>query len=77
MSLSEDFLYGFASAAFQVEGAAKEGGRGVSIWDEFCATPGRIADGSNGDVACDSFHKWTQDIALLKEYGMSTSHGKT
>lgn len=72
MSLSDDFLYGFASAAFQVEGAAREGGRGVSIWDEFCATPGRIADGSNGDVACDSFHKWRQDIALLKEYGMSS-----
>jgi beta-glucosidase len=72
MSLSDDFLYGFASAAFQVEGAAREGGRGVSIWDEFCATPGRIADGSNGDVACDSFHKWRQDIALLKEYGQST-----
>jgi Glycosyl hydrolase family 1 len=69
MSLPSDFLNGFASAAFQVEGAAKEGGRGLSIWDEFCATPGRIADGSNADVACDSYHKWRQDIALLKQYG--------
>jgi beta-glucosidase len=71
MSLPSDFLNGFASAAFQVEGAAKEGGRGLSIWDTFCATPGRIADGSNGDVACDSYHKWKQDIALLKQYGAS------
>ena len=71
MSLPADFLNGFASAAFQVEGAASEGGKGLSIWDEFCATPGRIADGSNGDVACDSYHKWRQDIALLKEYGIA------
>ena len=69
MALPADFLNGFASAAFQIEGAAKEGGRGLSIWDTFCATPGRIADGSNGDVACDSYHKWQQDIALLKQYG--------
>jgi beta-glucosidase/6-phospho-beta-glucosidase/beta-galactosidase len=69
MSLPADFLNGFASAAFQVEGATKEDGRGPSIWDDFCATPGRIADGSNGDVACDSYHKWRQDIALLKQYG--------
>src|SRR5271170_1752029 len=71
MSLPAGFLNGFASAAFQVEGATKEAGRGLSIWDKFCATPGRIADGSNGDVACDSYHKWRQDIALLKEYGAS------
>ena len=69
MSLPANFLNGFASAAFQVEGAAKEGGRGRSIWDTFCATPGRIADGSNGDVSCDSYHKWKQDISLLKQYG--------
>jgi hypothetical protein len=69
MSLPSDFLNGFASAAFQVEGATKEDGRGPSIWDHFCATPGRISDGSNGDVACDSYHKWRQDIALLKQYG--------
>jgi beta-glucosidase len=75
MSLPADFLNGFASAAFQVEGAAKEGGKGLSIWDEFCATPGRIADGSNGDVACDSYHKWRQDIALLKEYGTFPQSG--
>src|SRR5579862_111940 len=74
MSLPANFLNGFASAAFQVEGAAKEGGRGRSIWDTFCATPGRIADGSNGDVACDSYHKWRQDIALLKEYGIFQHH---
>jgi beta-glucosidase/6-phospho-beta-glucosidase/beta-galactosidase len=69
MALPEGFLNGFASAAYQIEGAAKEDGRGASIWDTFCATPGRIADGSNGDVACDSYHKWRQDIALLKQYG--------
>jgi len=73
MSLPADFLNGFASAAFQVEGATSEDGRGPSIWDAFCATPGRIADGSNGDVACDSYHKWRQDIALLKQYGIALS----
>lgn len=73
MSLPSGFLNGFASSAFQIEGAAKDGGRGLSIWDTFCATPGRIADRSNADVACDSYHKWRKDIALLKEYGTNPS----
>lgn len=73
MSLPSGFLNGFASSAFQLEGAAKEGGRGLPIWDIFCATPGRIADGSNADVACDSYHKRRKDIALVKEYGTHPS----
>ena len=56
-------------ASFQIEGATNEDGRGPSIWDEFSRTPGKIADGRNGDVACDSYHRWREDIDLLKQYG--------
>ena len=55
--------------SYQVEGAATEGGRGPSIWDTFCKIPGKIADGSSGDVACDSYHRTAEDISLLKETG--------
>jgi beta-glucosidase len=56
-------------ASYQIEGGAKDGGRGPSIWDTFCEIPGKIADGSSGAVACDSFHRTSEDIALLKEAG--------
>ncbi|KAK4500971.1 hypothetical protein PRZ48_006777 [Zasmidium cellare] len=68
-TLPADFLWGFATASYQIEGAAHEGGRGDSIWDTFCNIPGKIADGSNGDVACDSYHRWKEDIELLKSLG--------
>jgi len=67
--LSKDFLWGFATASYQIEGAPEEDGRGPSIWDSFCKIPGKIADGSSGDVACDSYHRTAEDIALLKETG--------
>lgn len=62
----KDFLWGAATAAYQIEGGAKEGGKGPSIWDTFSHTPGKVARGENGDVACDSFHRWREDIALLQ-----------
>ncbi|EXJ63725.1 beta-glucosidase [Cladophialophora yegresii CBS 114405] len=68
-ALPADFLWGFATAAYQIEGGATADGRGPSIWDTFCKTPGKIADGSSGDVACDSYHRTAQDIALLKQTG--------
>ncbi|MCJ1253642.1 hypothetical protein MMC24_001454 [Lignoscripta atroalba] len=69
MSLPSDFLWGFATASYQIEGGANEDGRGPSIWDAFCKIPGKIADGSSGDVACDSYHHIDEDIALLKQTG--------
>lgn len=68
-SLPKDFLWGFATASYQIEGAPEEDGRGPSIWDTFCKIPGKIADGSSGDVACDSYHRTTEDIALLRQTG--------
>lgn len=62
----ETFLWGAASAAYQIEGGAVEGGRGPSIWDTFSHIPGKVARDENGDVACDSFHRWPDDVAALK-----------
>ncbi|WDE10259.1 GH1 family beta-glucosidase [Thalassomonas haliotis] len=66
--LSADFTYGVATASFQIEGGAEH--RLASIWDRFCATPGKIADGSNGEVACDHFNLWRQDIELIDSLGV-------
>lgn len=63
------FEWGCATAAFQIEGGASEGGKLPSIWDDFCAQPGRIKDGSDGQVACDHYHRYPQDIALMAELG--------
>ena len=65
-----NFLWGAASAAYQIEGGVKEGGRGRSIWDVFSHTPGRIRNGDHGDVACDSYHRWREDIRLAREMGL-------
>lgn len=61
-----DFIWGCSTASFQIEGAAGEDGRGPSIWDDFCRKPGKIFDGSDGVVACDSYHRIGEDISLLK-----------
>ncbi|MBA3943983.1 MAG: beta-glucosidase [Herpetosiphonaceae bacterium] len=65
-----DFLWGTATAAYQIEGAVREDGRGASIWDTFSHTLGKIADGANGDVACDHYHRWRDDIKLMQEIGI-------
>ncbi|KLO18904.1 glycoside hydrolase family 1 protein [Schizopora paradoxa] len=67
---NKDFLWGFATAAFQIEGSTDVDGRGKSIWDDFSRTPGKTFDGGNGDVATDSYARWEEDIALLKQYGV-------
>ncbi|TFB05627.1 Beta-glucosidase 1A [Trichoderma ghanense] len=67
--LPKDFQWGFATAAYQIEGAVDQDGRGPSIWDTFCAQPGNIADGSSGVTACDSYNRTADDIALLKSLG--------
>ncbi|PTY36225.1 beta-glucosidase [Saccharospirillum sp. MSK14-1] len=65
----KDFLFGVATASFQIEGAAHEDGRGESIWDRFCATPGKVLGGDNGDVACDHYHRWPDDLDLIQSLG--------
>lgn len=68
-TLPSDFVWGFATAAYQIEGGANEDGRGPSIWDTFCKIPGKIAGGGSGDIACDSYHRTHEDIDLLKTCG--------
>ncbi|WP_206512361.1 GH1 family beta-glucosidase [Colwellia sp. Arc7-635] len=65
---SKDFIYGVATASFQIEGGAAD--RLPCIWDTFCATPGKIADNSNGDVACDHYNLWQEDIELISSLGV-------
>jgi beta-glucosidase len=64
-----EFQWGVATAAFQIEGATREDGRGVSTWDTFCREPGRIGDGSDADVACDHYHRWPEDLDLVAGLG--------
>ncbi len=64
------FLWGTATAAYQIEGAVREDGRGVSIWDTFAHTPGKIKTGETGDVACDFYHRYPEDIAYIHQMNM-------
>lgn len=65
-----DFLFGTATASYQIEGAYNEDGRGESIWDRFSRTPGKVYKGHTGDIACDHYHLYREDIALMKELGI-------
>ncbi|MCK8476184.1 GH1 family beta-glucosidase [Microbacterium aurugineum] len=71
-SFPENFLFGAATAAYQIEGAAFEDGRTASIWDAFARVPGAVIGAENGDVACDHYHRYPQDVALMKELGLQT-----
>lgn len=66
----ESFLWGAATAAWQVEGAVHEDGRGESIWDRFCRMPGRTPNGETGDVACDHYHRWRDDVENMRDLGL-------
>lgn len=70
MAFREDFVWGAATAAFQIEGGWNEGGKVPSIWDEFCHEGGHIKDCSSGDVACDHFHRYKEDVKLMSELGL-------
>lgn len=65
-----NFIWGVATSSFQIEGATHEGGRGPSIWDTFCKVPGKVANGDTGDVACDHYHRYNEDLDLMKWMGV-------
>ncbi|MPZ80807.1 MAG: beta-glucosidase [Actinophytocola sp.] len=69
-SLPADFRWGVATSAYQIEGAYDQDGRGPSIWDTYCRTPGMVEGGDNGDVACDHYHRMPADVALIKSLGV-------
>jgi beta-glucosidase len=64
------FVWGAATAAYQIEGATDEDGRGQSVWDRFCAAPGKVRNGDTGAVACDFYHRYDADVALMRELGI-------
>jgi beta-glucosidase len=68
---ADDFLWGAATSSYQIEGAADEDGKGESIWDRFCATAGKIVDGTSGAVACDHYHRYADDVGLMAELGLN------
>jgi beta-glucosidase len=68
----EDFNWGVATSSYQIEGAAFEDGRGESIWDRFCATPGKVANSEDGLTACDHYHRFEEDIQIMKQLGVTT-----
>ena len=68
----DGFLFGTATAAYQIEGAAREDGRGPSIWDTFSHTPGKVARGDTGDIACDHYHRLEDDLDLMAQLGMDS-----
>ncbi|MBA2634577.1 MAG: family 1 glycosylhydrolase, partial [Chloroflexi bacterium] len=70
MPFPPDFAWGTATASYQIEGAVDEDGRGRSIWDTFSHTPGNVANGDTGDVACDHYHRWSDDVDLIASYGL-------
>ena len=65
-----DFVWGAATASYQIEGAANEDGRGESVWDRFAATPGKVRNGDSGAIACDFYHRYSDDIRLMGELGI-------
>ncbi len=70
VSFPSDFIWGAATAAYQIEGAWNEDGKDESIWDRFSHTPGKIENGDVGDVACDHYHRYLEDIALMRQLGL-------
>ena len=68
--LPSSFVFGVATASYQIEGAVDEDGRGRSIWDTFSHSPGRVHGGETGDVACDHYHRYREDVALMRDLGV-------
>ena len=72
MKFSNDFLFGAATAAYQIEGAWNQDGKGVTNWDEFSNIPGKTFEGTNGDVAIDHYNRYKEDVALMAEMGLES-----
>lgn len=72
MIFPDDFIWGAATASYQIEGAFDEDGRGESIWDRFSKTPGKVLHGHTGDVACNHYHLYKEDVALIRELGVDS-----
>ena len=70
MAFPKNFVWGAATSAYQIEGAAYEGGKGLSIWDTFCRTPDVILQNDTGDIACDHYHRYREDVQLMKQIGI-------
>jgi beta-glucosidase len=67
---SSRFIWGVSTSSFQIEGAAHADGRGTSIWDTYCRQPGNVADGDTGDIACDHYHRYREDVGLMRDLGV-------
>lgn len=70
MSFPKEFIWGTASASYQIEGGYQEDGKGLSIWDVFSHTPGKTTDGDTGDIACDAYHRYEEDLDLMQQMGI-------
>lgn len=70
MSFRRDFIWGAAASSYQIEGAPAEDGKGPSVWDEFCRIPGKTFQNQTGDIACDHYHRFREDVALMKRLGL-------
>ena len=71
LSFPAGFVWGAATASYQIEGAVNEDGRGESVWDRFCATPGKVRNGDSGAIACDHYHRYRDDVALMRQLGLT------
>src|SRR5690242_5937176 len=67
-----DFVWGASTAAYQIEGATTEDGRGPSVWDTFCAVPGNVRDGDSGEHAADHYHRYNEDLDLIADLGLGS-----
>ncbi|WP_078551711.1 GH1 family beta-glucosidase [Bacillus alkalicellulosilyticus] len=69
---ANEFIFGTSTSSYQIEGAFNEGGRSLSVWDTFCAIPGKVLNQDNGNVACDHYHRYQEDVQLIKELGVDS-----
>ena len=72
LGFPEGFTWGASTAAYQIEGAAGADGKGLSVWDTFSHTPGKVRGGDTGDVACDSYRRYREDVALIASLGLAS-----
>ncbi|MGN0485312.1 MAG: GH1 family beta-glucosidase [Lachnospiraceae bacterium] len=70
MGFRKDFIWGVATSAYQIEGASREDGKGATVWDAFCSQPEKILNGQNADIACDHYHRYKEDVLLMKQMGV-------